>query len=408
MNTEEPSPPQNLPQDLPLSGIRVIELGHVVLGSSCGLILADMGAEVIKVEKAPDGDDTRRYSGFGSGLFHYFNRNKKSLTINLKEDDGKAVLRKAIQGADVFIENFGPRTVERLGFGYEDCAALNPGLVYCSLKGFMPGPYENRPSLDNLVQMMGGLAYMTGPAGRPLRAGASVTDILAGTFGALGIITALYERRATGKGQNVVASLFESTAYLVAQHMSAAAVTGEDPPPMPEGENPWAIYDLFASADGDQICIGVVSDRHWQQLCEVFEWTDLRRNSEFDTNDGRKQNREYLLEQIQDRLANLSGAEINARCEEAGLPFAPVRKPQDLFEDPHLLNSGGLLDTRLADGRTVKLPRLPLRMGDHEFGMRLQAPAVGEGARDYLAALGYDNTEIDRLVSDHTIVVPED
>jgi len=393
---------------LPLAGIQVIELGHVVLGSSCGLILADMGADVIKVEKAPDGDDTRRYSGFGSGLFHYFNRNKKSLTIDLKTEDGKAVLRKAIESADVFVENFGPRTVERLGFGYEDCEALNPALVYCSLKGFMPGPYENRPSLDNLVQMMGGLAYMTGPAGRPLRAGASVTDILAGTFGALGIITALYERRATGKGQNVVASLFESTAYLVAQHMSAAAVTGEDPPPMPEGENPWAIYDLFDTADGEQICIGIVSDRHWQRLCDVFGWTDLARNAEFETNDGRKANRPYLLEQIQDRLAALIGDDINARCEQAGLPFAPVRKPQDLFNDRHLLEGGCLLDTRLADGRTIKLPRLPLRMGDHDFGLRLQAPSVGEGGRDYLGGLGYSDTEIDQLVAGATIIVPED
>jgi crotonobetainyl-CoA:carnitine CoA-transferase CaiB-like acyl-CoA transferase len=218
---------------LPLAGVRVLELGHVVMGACCGVILADMGAEVIKIEKTPDGDDTRRMTGFGRGLFHYFNRNKKSLAVDLKSQAGKDILRRAIEGADVFVENFGPGAVERLGFGYEDCKAINPRLVYCSLKGFMPGPYEHRPSLDNLVQMMGGLAYMTGPSGRPMRAGASVTDIMGASFGALGIVTALGERERSGKGRNVSAALFETTAFLVGQHMSTAAISGEPVPPMP-------------------------------------------------------------------------------------------------------------------------------------------------------------------------------
>jgi crotonobetainyl-CoA:carnitine CoA-transferase CaiB-like acyl-CoA transferase len=392
---------------LPLAGVRVIELGHVVMGSSCGLVLADMGADVIKVEKAPGGDDTRRFGGFGSGLFHFFNRNKKSLVIDLKTAEGKEVLGRAIATADVLVENFGPGAVERLGFGYEACRELNPGLIYCSLKGFMPGPYESRPSLDNLVQMMGGLAYMTGPAGRPLRAGASVTDILGGTFGALGIIAALYERRATGKGQKVTASLFEATAYLVGQHMSAAAVLGHGLPPMPEGENPWAVYDLFETASGEQVCIGVVSDRHWTRLCEALELPELAAEPAYANNDGRKQARNFLLAELQKRIGQLPTDEVNARCERAGLPFAPVRQPVDLFEDRQLLEGGGMVDTRLADGRMVPLPKIPLRMDDHDFGLRRQTPAIGEGARDFLAVLGYPPERVAELVEQSVLVIED-
>ena len=260
---------------LPLSGIRALELGHAILGPSCGQILADMGAEVIRIERAPDGDYTRNLPGFGVGFHQYFNRNKKSLVLDLKSDQGKELLKKLIAAVDVMFDNFGPGAVDRLGFGYDACSAINPGLIYCSLKGFMPGPYENRPSLDNLVQMMGGLAYMTGPAGRPLRAGTSVIDIMGGTFGALGIITALYERRKTGKGQLVRATLYEAAAYLVGQHMAMAAFTGEPPPPMPEGEMPWGVYDLFNTKEGDMIFIGMTSDFHWQRFCKVFDLEDL-------------------------------------------------------------------------------------------------------------------------------------
>lgn len=393
---------------LPLDGIRVIELGHVVMGSSCGLILADMGADVIKVEKTPAGDDTRRFDGFGSGLFHYFNRNKKSLVIDLKSDEGKEVLRRAIADADVFVENFGPGAVDRLGFGYDDCKELNPRLIYCSLKGFMPGPYEKRPSLDNLVQMMGGLAYMTGPAGRPLRAGASVTDILGGTFGALGIIAALYERRETGVGQKVTATLFEATAFLVGQHMSASAITGESLPPMPEGKDPWAIYDLFRTASGDQVCIGVISDRHWVALCAALELDELAAREEYATNAGRKKDRDYLLETLQARIGQLESEDVNERCERAGVPFAPVRRPVDLFEDRQLIEGGGMVNTRHKDGREFMLPKIPLRMDGHDFGMRRETPGIGEGSREYLAELGYDEEAIRRLEAQSLLVVVDE
>ena len=396
------------PVSLPLAGIKVIELSHVVMGSTCGLVLADMGADVTKVEKAPDGDDTRRYGGFGVGLFHFFNRNKKSLAVDLKTEAGKEILRRAIAGADVFVENFGPGAVDRLGFSYEACAEINPRLVYCSLKGFMPGPYENRPSLDNLVQMMGGLAYMTGPSGRPLRAGASVTDILGATFGALGIVTALHERHSTGKGQKVTSSLFEATAFLVAQHMSGAAITGTCPPPMPEGSNPWAIYNLFTTRTGGQIFLGIVNDKHWLSFCEHFGMDDLAAAPEYAEDSGRHEHNNYLLSRIAEAMAALETDDAIRRCERAGIPFAPVRQPDELFDDPQLVEGGGLVDTVLADGRRAPLPKIPLRMADHDFASAERPPQVGEGSRAFLASLGYDDSEVDELVAGSVVTIEEE
>lgn len=382
---------------LPLAGIRVVELGHVVMGACCSLVLGDMGAEVVKVERPPHGDDTRRYEGFGVGLFHFFNRNKTSLPLDLKTAEGRAVLRKLLETADVFIENFAPGAVDRLGFDYETCRGFNEGLVYCSLKGFMPGPYENRPSLDNLVQMMGGLAYMTGPSGRPLRAGASVTDILGGTFGALGIIAALRERDATGKGQKVTATLFEAVAYMVGQHMAGAAINEEPLLPMPESGNPWAVYDLFSTADGKQLSIGIVSDRQWLSFSSVFALEASLQGAETDTNAGRLQCRDRLISAIQEKVGHMTLDEASGLCERAGVPFAPVRRPDELFEDPHLLESGGLLETRLPDDRVLRLPKLPMRMGTHAFTLRREPPRLGEGSDEILERLGYSPAEIRRL-----------
>jgi crotonobetainyl-CoA:carnitine CoA-transferase CaiB-like acyl-CoA transferase len=392
---------------LPLAGIRVIELGHVVMGSTCGLVLADMGAEVVKIEKVPDGDDTRRLGGFGVGLFHFFNRNKRSLAVDLKSEDGKAILRRAITDADVFIENFGPGAVERLGFGYEACAALNPGLIYCSLKGFMPGPYEHRPSLDNLVQMMGGLAYMTGPRGRPLRAGASVSDIMGGSYGALGILAALYVRRQSGQGQNVTAALFEATAFLVGQHMATAAIAQRELPPMPEGDGPWAVYDLFETRDGAQFFVGIVSERQWAPFCRHLGLDELGNDADLATNEGRLARRAEVLDKIQARIGSLALNEVVAACDAAGIPFAPVNRPQDLYDDPQLVQGGGLVETRLADGRTTRLPKIPVRLGEHDFGLRHEPPRVGQGSREVLGDLGLGEAEIADLLARGIVAIDE-
>ncbi len=390
---------------LPLEGIKVLELGHTVMGPTCGLVLADMGAEVYKVERTGKGDDTRWLKGFGSGFFTYFNRNKKSISIDLKSDRGKEILLKLVEKADILIENFGPGTVERLGVGYDVCRKKNPRLIYCSLKGFMPGPYEKRPALDEVVQMMGGLAYMTGPTGRPLRAGTSVTDILGGSYGVIGILAALYQRQFTGRGQLVQASLYESIAFLVGQHMAVAAVSGEPPPPMPERGRTWSIYDLFATADSEQVFIGVTSDRHWKRMCETFEFADWAENEQLATNQARIEAREWFLPELQKRIGALNKNEVMALAEKAGIPFAPVNRPQDLFDDPHMIQSGSFVNTKTPKGASVKLPKIPLRLDGVAFDLRRHPPGIGEGSREIYRRCGYTDKDIHELIADGIIEI---
>ncbi|MBI5578215.1 MAG: CoA transferase [Deltaproteobacteria bacterium] len=393
----------NTARKLPLEGIMVLELGHTVMGPTCGLVLADMGADVYKVERTGKGDDTRWLKGFGAGFFTCFNRNKKSISIDLKSEKGKAVLLTLVEKADVLVENFGPETVDRLGLGYAACAQRNPRLIYCSLKGFMPGPYEKRPALDEVVQMMGGLAYMTGPSGRPLRAGASVTDILGGSYGAIGILAALYQRKITGCGQLVQATLFESVAFLMGQHMAIAAITGQAPPPMPDRGRAWSIYDLFKTADGEQVFIGVTSERHWQRMCETFGFSEWGRDPRLASNQGRIDQREWFWPALQDRLGRVKKAELMALAEKAGIPFAPVARPQDLFEDPHLNQSDSLAETGLPGGGVAKLPKIPLRMNRSGFDLRLNPPGVGEGSLEVYRQCGFSTAEI-RSLADQGVI----
>jgi crotonobetainyl-CoA:carnitine CoA-transferase CaiB-like acyl-CoA transferase len=389
---------------LPLEGIRVLEMGHTVMGPTCGLVLADMGAEVIKIERAPKGDDTRRLIGFGQGFFLYFNRNKKSLVVDLKSEKGAKLVKKLAGSSDVFIENFGPGAVDRLGLGYGDLSKVNPRLIYCSLKGFLPGPYEHRPALDEVVQMMGGLAYMTGPPGRPLRAGSSVVDIMGGSFGVIGILSALYEREKTGQGQFVIASLYESTAFLMGQHMALSAVSQKPVPPMPARVSTWGIYDIFKTREDGEIFIGITSDKQWKAFGEAFGRPDLGNDPRVQTNNDRILQRDWLIPELKKVFGSKSKEEIIRICEKAGIPFAPIAHPEDLFEDPQLNKGGGLVEVPLPQGGRTKLPRIPVRVGSHEFGLRSNAPAVGEGGRDLLKAVGISDQEIEELKKEGVLV----
>ena len=382
---------------LPLTGIRVLELSLAVMGPTAGMVLADLGAEVIRIEPTPQGDDTRRIKGFGTGFFPAFNRNKRSIVLNLKSAEGKAVMERLIETADVLVENYAPGTIDRLGFGYDHASRINPRLIFCSLKGFMPGPYEKRPALDEVCQMMGGLAYMTGPSGRPLRAGASILDIMGGSYGVIGILTALYERERTGRGRFVMATLFESVVLLMAQNMAVAAITGQPPPPMPERGRSWSVYDLFETANGEQVFVGITSDAHWQRFCKSFGYADLLADSRLATNNSRVDEREWLMPELRRRLAKITKAEVMQKAEEAGIPFAPIARPEELFDDPHLNQSGGLLETTLPDGRKTKLPRIPLRISGYDFGLRNDPPAPGEGNEELLLSLGLDRERIAAL-----------
>jgi crotonobetainyl-CoA:carnitine CoA-transferase CaiB-like acyl-CoA transferase len=255
--------------------------------------------------------------------------------------------------------------------------------VYCSLKGFLPGPYEHRVALDEVVQMMGGLSYMTGPRGRPLRAGTSVNDIMGGMFGAIGILAALRERDRTGRGQEVQSALYENCVFLSAQHMQQFLMTGEAPPPMPERVSAWSVYDVFTLADG-QLFVGAVSDRQFTTLCDVLERPELLSEPAFASNASRVAARPQLLARLGDILKSHTVAGLSAKLEAAGLPYAPIVRPEQLLDDPHLKESGGLVSMGTEDGGTTKTVLLPLMLGGRRPGVRSPLPAAGEHDEEIL------------------------
>jgi crotonobetainyl-CoA:carnitine CoA-transferase CaiB-like acyl-CoA transferase len=375
-------------EDLPLSGIRVVEFSHMVMGPSIGVILADLGADVIKVEPE-GGDQTRTLLGSGAGYFPMFNRNKRSICLDLKSDRGLAIAHKLATRADILIENFRPGTLDRLGLSYAALAVDNPGLIYCSAKGFLTGPYENRTALDEVTQMMGGLAYMTGPPGRPLRAGSSVVDITGGMFGVIGVLAALERRHRTGKGAEVKCALYETTAFLVGQHMAQKAVTGDAAQPMPVRVSAWAIYDVFETArEGEQLFVGVVSDSQWTVFCEAFGLTEFGENADYSQNNHRVLARDAILPVVRAHFASMNRNDLIARLESLGLPFAPIVRPDELFDDPHLATPGGLIAVTLPDGDVTRLPGLPVEFDGKRMGLRHDIPAIDEDADAILQEIG--------------------
>lgn len=381
----------------PLAGIRVVEFTHMVMGPTVGHILASLGAEVVRVEPI-GGDQTRRLLGSGAGYFPMYNRGKASICLDLKSPEGLGVARDLAERADILVENFRPGALDRLGLGYEALAGANPRLIYCSEKGFLPGPYEQRTALDEVAQMMGGLAYMTGPPGRPLRAGASVIDVTGGMFGVIGILAALEERHRTGRGQKVIASLFETTVYLVGQHMAQFAVTGSPAAPMPARVSAWAIYDVFETKD-DPVFIGVVTDALWEKFCTLFGLDDLWGDESLRRNNDRVQARDRLMPRIRALIGEFTRAEVIARLEGSGLPFAPIGKPEELFDDPHLAASGGLEAVTLDGGAETRLPTIPIAMDGKRTGAASRLPRPGADSRMVLASLGYDEDRIGALIA---------
>jgi crotonobetainyl-CoA:carnitine CoA-transferase CaiB-like acyl-CoA transferase len=385
---------------LPLEGVRVVEFAHMVMGPSCGLVLADLGAEVIKVEPLA-GDNTRRLEAAGAGFFPVFNRNKKSLAVDLQKAAGRELVLKLLKNADVLTENFRPGALDKLGFSVEELKKHNPRLIYCSLKGFLHGPYEQRLALDEVTQMMGGLAYMTGLPDRPLRAGSSVVDIMGGTFAAVGILSALREREKTGRGTEVTSALFESTAYLVAQHMAQFEITGEAPPPMSVKRPAWGVYDICETKDG-RLFLGVVTDTQWEVFCREFGEAELASDSRLKTNAMRVKERAWLIPRVNEITRKHTLAELTAKLESIGLPFAPIAKPWDLLEEPHLNASGGLLETRI-NKKNIHVPALPLALGGKRLRKRADPPGVGEHSRALLAELGYSGAQIDALARERVV-----
>jgi len=386
----------------PLTGIKVIEMTHMVMGPAVGAILGDLGAEVIKIEPI-SGDKTRVLKKSGSGYFLTYNRNKRSLAMDIKKEEGKKIVQSLIRKSDVFIENFRPGAMDKLGFSYEEFSKLNSELIYCSAKGFLKGPYEHRTALDEVAQMMGGLAYMTGPPGRPLRAGSSVIDIMGGMFGAIAILAALQERQTTKKGQKVTSALYENVVYLMGQHMAQTATTGSPPPPMSVRVAAWAVYDIFDTKDGEQIFIGVVSDTQWKLFCESFGLDDYANDESMDLNKGRVEKRDVIIPRLQELFSTFTKDDLMKKLDSTGLPFAPISKPEDLFDDVHLNESGGLLDIEIPTGGKTKLPAMPINMDDRRFDVHTPVPKVGEHSIKILEELGMDEDEINDLFDQEVV-----
>ena len=384
-----------------LSGIKVIEFSHMVMGPTLGMILADLGAEVIKVEPI-GGDKTRRLKGSGAGYFPMFNRNKKSICIDLKSSRGQEIVYALVKSANVVSENFRNGALDKLGLGHEDLKKINPDIIYQSSKGFLSGPYQNRTALDEVAQMMGGLAYMTGPAGRPLRAGSSVIDITGAMFGAIGVLAALVKSKGGDGGVHVKSSLFETTAFLVGQHIAQHAVTGVAAQPMPERISAWAVYDPFETADGT-VFVGVVSDSQWVKLCEEFKLTDWHDNPNYATNNKRVEHRKVIIPRLADIFKKLTLAGLEKRLEHAGLPFAPVRTPDDLIEDPQMAQDGLHSITLPEKTEVVKLPVLPIEFDGERVKLHRNPPKIGADTMEVLSEIGLSKDEITDLIDQHIV-----
>jgi len=394
------------PRALPLAGLRVVEFTHMVMGPTCGMVLADLGAEVIKVEPV-EGDRTRHLLGAGAGFFPMFNRNKKSIALDLRSPEGLEVARKLAASADVVAQNFKPGVMTKYGLDFAALSALNPRLIYVNHTGFLPGPYEHRTALDEVVQMMGGLAYMTGRPGDPLRAGSSVNDIMGGMFGAIGAMAALMQRGITGRGQEVDSALFENNVFLVGQHMMQYAVTGQPAAPMPDRISSWALYDVFSVKDGEQIFLAAVSDAQWVTFCDALGFADLKADPRLATNNDRVRARPTLMPDLRARLADYSAAELAAVFEKHGLPFAPISRPEQLLDDPHLNATGGLADITLPDGeragQTARTTLLPVAMDGQRLGVRLNPPVLGQHTAELLQELGYTPEQVAALRSSRAV-----
>ena len=396
------STPTEPESQLPLAGLKIVEFTHMVMGPTVGAILGELGADVVKVEPLA-GDSTRTLPGSGAGYFPMYNRGKRSLALDVKEARGRAIALRLAARSDVFVENFRAGAVDALGLGYEALARLNPRLVYCSEKGFLPGPYAHRAALDEVAQMMGGLAYMTGPPGRPLRAGASVIDVTGGMFGVIGILAALEDRHRTGRGRKVTSALFETTVYLVGQHMAQQAVTGTAARPMPVRVPAWAVYDVFETADGEQVFVGIVSDGQWQAFCRGFDLDALGTSPDYRSNVQRVQARDTLLPVVRALFKSHTKAALVRQLELMGLPFAPIGRPEDLFDDPQLLANGGLAEVTLPDGRSTRLPTVPIAFDDRRPARGGGLARAGEHTRAILGELGLTAPEIEALERDRVV-----
>src|SRR5712675_2015126 len=363
--------------ELPLAGVRVVEMTHMVMGPTCGMILAQLGADVIKVEP-PAGDKTRSLGGMGTSFFPLFNRGKRSVVLDFAKAADRETMDRLLASADVFLENFRDGQLERQGLGTAELRKKYPHLIVAGHKGFLSGPYEHRPALDEVVQMMSGLAAMTGTREKPQRVGSSANDIMGGMFGAISILAALYQRRGgRGDGADIRIGLFENCLFVVAQHMVEYEMTGNRPRSMPEREHAWPIYDIFETAGGERIFIGVVTEGHWQSFCREFGLQEFLDDAALRTTTDRILARTRIIPRVAEVIKRRNAAELSATLNRLNICFSPINRPEDLFSDPHVLRPGGLVNNTNANGEPFRVPALPIEWNGANIGEGLKVPALG-------------------------------
>jgi crotonobetainyl-CoA:carnitine CoA-transferase CaiB-like acyl-CoA transferase len=361
---------------LPLAGVRVVEMTHMVMGPTCGMILAQLGADVIKVEP-PAGDKTRSLGGMGASFFPLFNRGKRSVVLDFAKAEDRETMDRLLASADVFLENFRDGQLEKQGLGADELRRKYPHLIVAGHKGFLSGPYEHRPALDEVVQMMSGLAAMTGTSEKPQRVGSSANDIMGGMFGVISILAALYQKRGGATGADIRIGLFENCLFLVAQHMVEYEMTGVKPRSMPEREHAWPIYDIFETAGGERIFIGVVTEGHWQSFCREFSLSEFLDDPTLCTTTDRILARSRIIPRVAEVIKGWNATNLSAKLDRLNICFSPINRPEDLFGDPHVLRPGGLVNNVNANGEAFRVPALPIEWNGASIGEGLRVPALG-------------------------------
>jgi len=394
----------------PLAGIRVLELAQIMAGPTCGMILADLGADVIKVEKLPRGDDSRGYreprvNGI-SAPFLMMNRNKRGIALNLKDPRGREILLKLVRDADVLTENFRHGTMEKLGLGYDTLAHVNPGLIYCQISGFgRDGPLAGEGGFDLIAQGYAGLMAITGEPGRPpVKTGNPVADIAAGILGAVGVAAAYAHKLKTGRGQLVDTSLFEAALQQTFWHAAIHFATGESPGPTGSAHVLSAPYQAFRAHDG-WVNIGGANQANWERIAEVLGHPEWRDDPRFATNTARMQNRDALVAAIEGVLATGTKAEWTARLAAAGVPVGPVHSLAEALAHPQTLARGMVADLMHPQAGPTKAIGSPLHFSATPTAITRPAPLLGEHTREVLADYGYDDAAIGALVADGVVAV---
>lgn len=379
-----------------LRDIKVVEMSHIIMGPSCGMVLSQLGAEVIKIEP-PAGDKTRALTGMGTSFFPLFNRGKKSVVLDVTTRSGKSALFRLLESADIFIENFRDNTVDDLGLTAATLTRRFPRLIVAAHRGFLSGPYERRPALDEIVQMMSGLAYMTGSRELPLRVGASVNDIMGGMFGVIGILVALRKRDLSGRGSDIRIGLFENCLFSVAQHIVEFQMTGVPAPPMSKRRVAWPVYDIFSTRDDKRLFIAVTTDSQWKRFCARVGLHALLTQPDIATVQQRIDARPTLLPVIASQVGQYNLTQLMSELDDVGIPFAPVNAPEELLEDPHVRRPGGLVTLLDERRRAIEVPALPLEFDRRSVGCDSVVPSLGGDTVSILAELGYSELEIEML-----------